>query len=431
MNGISNKISHVVDSLEDELIQFTQNLVQTPSLPGEERGIQDVVAEKLKELNLDVDIIPLNFDELKDHPAFCDDGFPFDRRVNVVGRWKGSQKSQSSGNENARSLILNGHVDVVPPGNETLWAASPWSGKIIDGKLYGRGSCDMKAGLASGIFAIKALQRLGYTPLRDVLIESVVGEETGGVGTLNTIIKGYTADAAIIMEPTELRLCPVQSGALTFRIKVPGRSVHACMKNKGISSIDKFYLIYNAINELERQRHLNYSNRLYKDPKNVAPINFGTIKAGDWPSTVPDELLVEGRYGIFSGETVEEAKKAFTRAVQRAAAGDAWLKDHPPIIEWFEGQFESGETDLNEPVIQILSETHTIITGKEAEFQGVTYGSDLRLFTNYGNIPAVLYGPGNVLNAHAVDEFISLEEVVMSTKVLALTIYQWCGGGIA
>ena len=421
MNNISQKISAGVDSLSAELFSFIQTLVQTPSLSGKEQKIQELIAAKLKDLNLEVDVVPSVLGELKEHPAFCDDGIPFKDRINVVGRWKGTSQDSK-----ANSLILNGHVDVVSTGKEELWHDSPWSGKIENGKLYGRGSCDMKSGLASAIFAIAALQKLGFRPAKDVVVESVIGEESGGIGSLTTIIKGYSADAVIILEPTQLKLCPVQAGALTFRLKVEGQSIHACMKKYGVSAIEKFYELLQAINELERERHASYNNLLYQDPTNVAPISIGTIRGGSWHSTVPDEVLVEGRYGVLPGETIETAKKLFLKALQKAVAKDTWLAENPPIVEWFEGQFESGQTALNHPFIQTLAKCHSEMIGKKSELEGVTYGSDLRLFTNHGKMPAVLYGPGDVKNAHAVNEYVSLDEVLKCVKVLALTIYQWC-----
>ena len=421
MNNISQKISACVDSLSAELFSFIQTLVQTPSLSGKEQEIQELIAAKLKDLNLEVDIVPSILEELKDHPAFCDDGIPFKDRINVVGRWKGTSQ-----NSKANSLILNGHVDVVSSGNEDLWNDTPWSGKIENGKLYGRGSCDMKSGLASGIFAIAALQKLGFQPAKDVVVESVIGEESGGIGSLTTIIKGYSADAVIILEPTQLNLCPVQAGALTFRLKVEGQSIHACMKKYGVSAIEKFYEILQAMNELERERHASYNNPLYQDPMNVAPVSVGTIRGGSWHSTVPDEVLVEGRYGVLPGETIETAKKIFLTALQKTVEKDTWLAENPPIVEWFEGQFESGQTDINHPIIQTLSKCHSEMIGKKSELEGVTYGSDLRLFTNHGKMPALLYGPGNVRNAHAINEYVSLDEVLKCVKVLALTIYKWC-----
>ena len=420
MNDPVTLISSTVDTLRDELVSFCQKFVQIPSLPGKEQSAQLFVAAKLRELNLEVDTVRSDFDELKNHPAFCDDGVPFDERINVVGRWRAIK-------QNARSLILNGHVDVVPVGNEELWDYSPWSGKILDGNLYGRGSCDMKCGIAAAIFAVQALQQIGFTPQADVLIESVIGEESGGVGTLTSIIKGYRADAAVIMEPTRLMMCPVQAGALTFRIKVPGHAIHASMKRSGVSAIEKFYQILTAVNELELKRHSNYLHPLYEDPLGVAPISFGTVNGGDWHSTVPNEVIVEGRYGVFPGESSQSAREVFAEVIHDVAANDPWLKENPPVLEWFEGQFESGETDVNEPIIELLAGSHRDTLGGNPKLKGVPYGSDLRLFTNHGKIPAVLSGPGDVAHAHTVNEFIPLEEVVACTKVLALTIVRTCG----
>lgn len=422
-------IASQVEALRHELIAFLQNLVQLPSLPGYEQKAQHFVADKLRSLGLVVDVVASELDELKNHPAFCDDGIPFRERLNVIGRWHGSGRAQKL--EVPRSLILNGHIDVVPTGSETFWSDSPWSGAVRDGQLYGRGSCDMKAGVTANIFAIQTLQAIGFRPAADVLVESVIGEESGGVGTLTTIVKGFKADAAIITEPTQLHLCPVQSGALTFRVKVAGRAMHACMKPYGISAIEKFYLVLREVQDLERTRHMEYRNSLYEDPNNIAPVNFGTIRAGEWPSTVPDELVVEGRFGVLPGESPATARQAMAEALARAAASDEWLKDHPPELEWFEGQFESGETPQDSPIVRTIAESHELTFGQPPIVQGVTYGSDLRLFTNHADTPAVLYGPGNIFDAHTVNEHVELEEVLAATKVLAYIVSQWCRGEFA
>ncbi len=426
MPDLVPSIAAQVDGLRDDLIRFLQNLVQLPSLPGHEQKAQHFVADKLRSLGLAVDVVSSELDELKHHPAFCDDGVPFRERLNVVGRWPGSGHTPKSAP--ARSLILNGHMDVVPTSSESLWSESPWSGAIRDGQLYGRGSCDMKAGVTANLFAIQALQAMGFRPAADVLLESVIGEESGGVGTLTTIVKGFKADAAIITEPTRLHLCPVQSGALTFRVKVSGRAIHACMKPYGVSAIEKFYLLLQSVQELERRRHIEYKNPLYEDPNNIAPVNFGTLRAGEWPSTVPDELIVEGRFGVLPGESTEAARQALAAALLHASATDSWLKDHSPELEWFEGQFESGQTPLDAPIVRMIAHSHQKTFGKAPVVQGVTYGSDLRLFTNHADMPAVLYGPGNIFDAHTVNEHVDLEEVVAATKVLAHIVTQWCGG---
>jgi acetylornithine deacetylase len=424
MGDLEAEIALAVAGLTDDIVEFISETVQMPSLPGAEKEVQAVISQKLATLGLDVDRFAVKPEELQTHPAFSDDGFPFGNRINVVGKWKGT----AGLGDTARSLILNGHVDVVSPGDETLWADSPWSGKVANGKIYGRGSTDMKAGLAAAIFAVAALKEMGIKLAGDVLVESVVGEETGGCGTLAGILKGYQADAAIIIEPTALKICPVQSGALSFRLHVKGHAVHGCMKNQGVSAISNFCHLFQAIESFERGRHRQYQNPLYPDPMNIAPISIGVIRGGEWHSTVPDRVVAEGRYGIFPDESVDNAKERFASMIQSAADQDDWLRSHPPVVEWFEGQFESGKTPLDNPIIGVLSNCHRYVTGEKPKIEGVTYGSDLRLFTNHASIPAVLYGPGDVIDAHTVDESIVIDEVIRATTVLALTLLAWCGG---
>jgi acetylornithine deacetylase len=424
MSDQLQNISAKLDQLRPELTAFLAKLVQFRSLPGHEQDAQHFYAGTLRSLGLETEVVPSLRQELEKHPAFCDDGVPFKDRLNIVGRWRGS------GRKPGRTLILNGHMDVVPTGSEKLWADSPWSGAVRGGKVYGRGSCDMKGGLTANVYAVQILQLIGFIPAEDVLLESVIGEESGGAGTLTTIIKGFKADAAVITEPTRLHLCPVQSGALSFRVKVSGRAIHACMKPHGVSAIEKFYLVLQSVQELERRRHVEYKNALYEDPNNIAPVNFGTLHAGDWPSTVPDELIAEGRFGVLPGENTDTARTAMATAISKAAASDSWLKDHPPQLEWFEGQFESGQTPLDSAIVKTVTECHAMTFGKKPVVRGVTYGSDLRLFTNHGSVPAVLYGPGDIMKAHTVNEFVELEEVFAAARVLAWLITQWCGGDV-
>jgi len=427
MNDTIQKISAQIDSLRPEMTGFLTRLVQFDSLPGKEQPAQYFYAEKLQTLGLSPGILASKKEELESHPAFCDDGIAFEDRINVVGRWQATGKKAQK-KIVPRTLILNGHMDVVPTSTEELWSASPWSGEVQKGKLYGRGSCDMKAGLTANAFAVQALQSLGFQPAADVLLESVIGEESGGVGTLTMIVKGFRADAAIITEPTALHVCPVQSGALTFRIKVAGKAIHACMKPHGVNAIEKFYLVLQAVQELERRRHIHYKNLLYDDANNIAPISFGTIHGGEWPSTVPDEVVVEGRFGVLPGETMDDARRSLNAAVARAVAVDPWLQANPPRIDWVEGQFESGQTSVTHPIVESLQQCHAEVLGRTTIVQGVTYGSDLRLFTNHAHVPAVLYGPGNILQAHTVNEWVELREVFTAAKVLAYIITQWCGG---
>ncbi len=409
-----------VESLRPAMIEFLQSLVRFHSLPGEEQQAQHFIAGKLQSIGCSVDILRSDFAELAAHPAFCDDGVSFENRLSVVGAWPGS----GSG----RSLILNGHMDVVPTGDAALWKFPPWDAVVEDGKLHGRGACDMKAGLTTAIFAMQALREAGFQPAGNILFESVIGEESGGVGTLTTLVRGYRADAAIIMEPTRLRACPVHSGALCFRLKVSGRAIHASMKRFGVSAVDKFYALFSAIEALDISRHAGYANPLFEFKHNIAPISIGKVASGDWPSTVPDELIADGRFGVFPGESVADARAALAACIDRVVAADPWLREHRPTLTWVEGQFEPGETAADEPIVAALGAAHARLLGARPIVQGVPYGSDLRLFTIHGGIPAVLYGPGDVAFAHTVEEHVELEEVFACTKILASLIVDWCGG---
>lgn len=420
MADLRQQIASAVEASRDDLVSFIQTLVQSPSLANDEGPVQNIIQDKLESLGLDTEKILVRFDKLKDHPGFSDDGFSPDSRMNVIGQWHNDG--------DGRSLILNGHVDVVPTGPENLWNKSPWSGSVKNGRIYGRGSCDMKAGLGAGIFAVQVLQSIGFKPDGNIMIQSVVGEESGGCGTLTNIVKGYSADAAVILEPTSLKVCPIQSGALTFRLTIPGRATHAAMRWDGVSAIEKFNLIHQSIIKFEKERHDSFNVTYFESRDRVAPINIGTIKGGEWHSTVPESVVAEGRFGVFPSETTRNARDAFEDHVSEISNNDPWLKDNPPVVEWFEGQFESGQTDPEHPVIDKLMASHLTATGYAPIIEGVTYGSDLRLFTNHAHIPAVLFGPGDVRLAHAANEFVEIKEVLTSVKVVANMIVKWCGG---
>lgn len=427
---VAANISAEIDRLRQPFTEFLQALVRLPSLPGEEQAAQHIFAAKLQQIGCEVDVLRSNFAELEHHPAFSDDGISFDERLNIVGTWAGRPPKVASPTEQTRgqSLILNGHMDVVPIGNAALWKFPPWGGVVEDGRLHGRGACDMKAGLAAAVFAVEALRNLHFQPFGTVLIESVIGEESGGAGTLTTLVRGIRADAAILMEPTRLLSCPVHSGALSFRITITGRAIHASMKRFGVSAVEKFQQVFQAIQDLDQNRHLHYENRIFEFEDNIAPISIGTVVAGDWLSTVPETLVAEGRFGVFPGESVADARAALVACLAQVTSGDPWLQAHPPALEWIEGQFEPGQTSLAEPIVGALSSAHASVFGDRPKVQGVPYGSDLRLFTEHGRFPAVLYGPGDVAFAHTVEEHVELAEVFGCAKVLATLIVDWCGG---
>jgi len=199
------------------------------------------------------------------------------------------------------------------------------------------------------------------------------------------------------------------------------------MKSEGVSAIAKFLPLFQAIEELDLRRHCDYTNAIYPNSANVAPISIGTVRGGEWHSTVPEAVVVEGRCGVFPGETPAEVRALLAATIAEAAGTDPWLAEHPPWLEWFEGQFESCATPVDHPLVTDLATAHRQVHGVEPAIEGVPYGADLRLFVNHAGMPGVLYGPGDVRLAHAANESVAVEEVVEAVKTIAGMVVGWCG----
>ena len=396
-------------------VQLAQALVRTPSVTGEERAVQDHVASALGAAGLEVERFDADLPRLKRHPRFP--GMEIERSEAPL-------VAATTGPRGDRSLILNGHVDVVPVGDRQQWQASPWSGHIHAGRLYGRGAADMKAGLAVGIAAASAVKKSGI-PLRGrLVVHSVVGEEDGGVGTFALLDRGYRADAAIILEPTRLRLIPAQAGALSFRLRISGRAAHASVRYEGVSALDKFELIQARLRQLERSLNASPHELFRRYPIPYA-LSIGRLRAGSWSAMVPDDLQCEGRVGVPIGMPSSEARRQFEAAVGDAAVKDSWLIEHPPQVEWYGGQFDAAEADPYLPAFEALREAHAQEFGVPPELDGAPYGSDMRLYIHEGEIPAVLYGPGDIRQAHSTNESIAVGEIVQAARVVTAAVARY------
>ncbi len=324
-----------------------------------------------------------------------------------------------------RQLAFNGHVNVVPAGDERLWKHPPWESIMENGRIYGRGSCDMKAGLAASIFAVKALIDSDIEITSELLIESVIGEESGGIGTLSTILRGYTPDAVVICEPTNLNLLISQCGCLMFRIRIHGKAAHGAFGYLGVSAVEESLPILNGLLNLEEKRGKERSNPLYSSVPNAVPLSIGTVRAGNWDSTVPEEFVAEGRYGVWPGETLDHAKREFERTVRKIAFADSWLRQHPPEVDWYGPQWESCEISQDHWLPRLVSDSYRQIFGVPPRIGGEQAGTDMRLFTNIADRPAVLFGPGDISVAHFRDEYVLTKDVVGACKTYALSALRW------
>jgi acetylornithine deacetylase len=285
----------------------------------------------------------------------------------------------------------------------------------------------MKGGLSRAIFAAKAILDTGVKIKGSLIIESVIGEEDGGVGSLATILRGYSADGAIVMEPSEAKVAPAHAGALSFRVSMSGKAAHACVREEGVSAIDKFILIYNSLRDLEIERNSNIKHPLFERCETPYALNVGTVHGGEWPGSVAESLVFEGRIGVAVGEKVEEARRTLEKAVTEAASSDPWLRDHPPIVQWHGYQFDSASISTDEPILQTVVKAFSDATGTEAKLEGMTYASDMRHLINTGNTPTLIFGPGDVRRAHSTNEYVLVKELTAVVRTLVLTILRFCG----
>ena len=416
---LAKGIDRAVEARRDAAVRLLQELVRIESVTGEEGAVQEVVERAFRERGLAVDrweATPEEIGPYRDHvgeqPAYAG-------RPNVVG--------VRSGRGEGRSLLLNAHVDTVASGDPETWSRDPFSGEIEGGLLYGRGSCDMKGGLVTYLAALDALSELGIELRGDVSVAATVGEENGGLGALSTVLRGYRADAALITEPTRLALVPAQGGSLVFRLEISGRSAHAAVRDEGVSALEKFIPIFDELTKLEAERNATLSHPLYEHLRNKAPINVGVVRAGNWASTVPESLVAEGRVGLIPGEEIEPFRELVADRIAAVAGRDPWLKENPPRLGWFGGQFAPAEVPPDAPICEAVKRAHERVTGEEPAVEGVPYGADMRLFIRFGEMPCVMYGAGDVNVAHAPDEHLSVAELATATKTIACLLADWCG----
>jgi acetylornithine deacetylase len=412
-------IGRAVEDRRDEAVGLLQELVRVPSVTGDEGAVQGVVERAMGERGLSVDVWEATPAEISPYKEHVGEQSGYEGRPNVVG--------VRAGGGGGRSLLLNAHVDTVAGGDASAWARDPFSGDVAGDLLYGRGSCDMKGGLVTHLTALDALNRLGVELRGDVSVAATVGEENGGLGALSSVLRGYRADAALITEPTRLALVPAQGGSLVFRLEVPGRSAHAAVRDEGVSALEKFLPLFEELRRLEEWRNATLSHPLYQRLRNKVPINVGLVRAGNWASTVPESLVAEGRLGLIPGEEIGAFRETVADRISAVAERDPWLKEHPPKLEWFGGQFAPAEVPPDAPICEAVKRAHERVTGEEPAVEGVPYGADMRLFIRFGEMPCVMYGAGDVNVAHAPDEHISITELLTATRTIACLLVGWCG----
>lgn len=413
------KLLSTIEAKRDHAIGFLQDLVRIPSVTGDEAAVQKFVSDYMGGIGLDVDMWETDWEALKRHPGYRPVARGYEGRPNIVATRKGTG--------GGRSLLLNGHTDVIPVGNGEGWTDDPWSALIKDGRIYGRGACDMKSGVASHILALEYIAAAGIRLKGDVLVNVVIDEEVSGHGTLDTVIRGYRADAGISGETSDLAVQPACIGRIWFEIAVQGKPAGIQQRYLGISAIELGNKVVQAVKELEDHRVATVTHPLYPNALDSLPCMIGSFQAGNYPSAFPDTALLKGSIGTVPGEDHEGVKQSLRDKIAALAASDPWMRDHPPVVKFVGYDAEASEIPVVHPIVQLLSQVHTEITGKAPVISGRQGAADTRFLNSYGATPTVIYGPGSTAVMHSNDEYVSIEDYLTAIKVMAVCICDWCG----
>ena len=420
--GLTDVEARAVAALDEQVtVDLLLDLVRVPSVTGSaaESELQQALAPRLEALDLDVDLWPLDLDTLRATDGFPGTEAPRTEAWGLVGTRHGNE------DEARPALVLCGHVDVVPPGDLVQWSGDPFEPRVVGGSVVGRGACDMKAGVAALIAAVTAIRAAGLRLRRGVALHLVVGEEDGGLGAFGTLARGHTGDACVIPEHTGGTLTTACAGALTFTLTVPGVAAHASQRYLGRSAVDAYLPIHRALADLERSRNGD-ADPLLAEYEIPYALSVGTVRAGDWASTVPDSLVAEGRLGVALDEDPADARAALEQTVAEAAATDPYLRDHAPTVAWTGGQFASGRLAPGHPLRDLVIGAVADTGSARPRERGAPYGSDLRLYAAAG-IPTLHHGPGDVAQAHAPDERVAIAEVLAAARALVVTTLRACG----
>lgn len=435
--ALEERVLAEIDRLEPELVDAVQRAVRIASiepkypgqdydaLVGRESEVAHLVSAVHAEAGADLDVFAIE-------PG----------RDNAVGVVRGAG--------GGRSLLFNGHIDVVPVGNPDTWTqADAFSGALDGGRIWGRGSTDMKAGVLAQAYAAVALRRAGVTLAGDLTMAAVVGEEVGDhrSGTTATIERGHTADLAVIAEPTAppdpLCVVPVTPGLLWFSVAVEGRTAHSGFRGEtrhatvygahlGVNAIDKMFVVYEALNRLEDEWAETKRHPLFPNGKfSLLPgVIHGSPYGIDVPFFLSEQARIEYCVMFHPGDDCATAKAEIERQIDLAAQMDPWLREHPPVVEW-KLEWEPYVLDPEHPALPMLERAHErAVQGTRLEGPARRHGfagvCDATWYEAAG-VPSIIYGPGDLRLAHAADEFVEVDEVVAACKAFALLAMDWCG----
>lgn len=413
---MTDSIRNTLTRFSDEARALLMDLIAIPSTPGNEGAAQDLFFDALQKIDsrIQVNRHPIAGDVEND----IDYGKPYGSSIaehsyNTVARWTGTCSRE------APSLILQSHIDVVDAGEWSEAFKPRFDGQYV----WGRGACDAKGQLITLWLVLKTLLHLNLSLRGDLIVQVVVEEEIGGNGTLDLIKKGYRADAAIVLEPTECHVHPSHRGCLTFQYQLTGEAVHMGRQECGISAVDQVIELIGLLEDY-KQELLNTARThpLYASCASPVQLNIGVIHAGSWPGTLAESAVVVGDVGFPPNITIEQVKQDLQTRIAHAAS--------PRLRDRFTLAFVGLHNDAYEispdhPIVQTLLQASGGVRHNDP-LMGLNVSCDARLHTKRANIPAVIFGPGSLTVAHSAEEHIEWNKVLQAAKVLTHTVLQWC-----
>lgn len=427
----NNLIPHLdawFDAHADAMVADLAALVRIPSVIGREAEAQAMMRRHYEALGLEIDVFEPDRAALAALPAFVDSGLPFAGRQNVIGAWRGV--------DGGHSLILNGHTDVVSPEPLGAWTRDPWGAEVAPGpgrgRMYGRGTQDMKSGLIANLYAARALIECGVRLRGDLILQSVIEEEAGGGGgTLACFARGHRADGFIATEPHWHDISIAHPGIVYFRVVIEGRSAHAGRAHQGVNAAVEAAPIVAMLGAWDRERaerlHFEPFERLDPAARRSCHLNVGVVRAGDWPSTVPGRCEIDARMSFVPGETEAGVRREVAERVRAAAEHSAWLRAHPPQVEFFGWHAEPWIQDERDPFVQGFARcVREVRRGDDPPpvLAGITAGLDTRFAGLYG-APALAWGPKGA-GLHGADEYVELDSMIEVARTLAIFALRWC-----
>ncbi len=415
------RIAGQVDAAFDDQLVTTRRLVSVPSTRGVEAPAQDLMADLLRARGYAVDDWHVDLADLRGLPDMGVIEHDFSRARTVVG----TLAPAAAGG--GRSLILQGHCDVVPAGPLDFWKSPPFAPRVEDGWLHGRGAADMKSGTIAALYAVEAVRAAGFRLRGRLHFQSVIEEESTGAGALSALQRGYRADCALLPEPTGQTLSDVCLGVIWFRVRVRGTPTHVARAGEGFNAIKAACGVIAALEGLEREWNARAaSDPIYGAVQHPINLNPGIIRGGDWASSVPAWCDLDCRIALLPDWSVDTCQREIEACVAAAARADAYLAGNPPEVTW-SGFLSHGYVMRDAPEArEALARAHAASTGKPLGRRLATSLNDARFYDRHYGIPAFCYGPVGA-DVHGFNERVDLASLRETTKALAFFVADWCG----